>query len=93
MEEEAGQAARQALKTTRAIRGEGSKADALSRLAGDNQALDITIDAIQTARFAGRREVFNALAQGAVALAAKDGGQTLWEVYGAILKVEAWWQA
>jgi hypothetical protein len=47
--------------------------------------------AFTEARPAGRSEVFEVLQDRASALAALDQGQTLWQVYEAVMEVDSWW--
>jgi hypothetical protein len=47
--------------------------------------------ALSSARFSGQQTVLETLPVGASAIAAIDQGQTLWQVYQALLEVERWW--
>jgi hypothetical protein len=91
-------AAGQAVAAAQTIRSPWAKSMALRDVVGllveagaHGQALRAFQEACITARLAGRKSLFQVLRDGATALAAVDGGQTLWQVYAAIMDVEGWW--
>jgi hypothetical protein len=44
------------------------------------------------AREVERSSIYGILGDGATVLAAIDRGETLWQIYSAIRKVESWWE-
>lgn len=56
-----------------------------------NQAWYILRRLFTKARLLDRKSVLDVLEHGAMALATLDQGETLWQVYEAIMEVEGWW--
>lgn len=79
------------------IQNEGNKARALSGVAeaifhlDPEGALPIFYEAFKASRYGGRESFFHVLEVASKSIAAIDEGQTLWNVYQEIDKVERWW--
>lgn len=56
-----------------------------------DQAQSFLRNSFNMARLVGREFVFDMLGTGAQDLAALDQGETLWQVYQAVMEVEGWW--
>ncbi|MCL4301570.1 MAG: hypothetical protein KJ077_38070 [Anaerolineae bacterium] len=90
--------ANQAVQVAEAIEDEVLKAVALSGVAqalaqagGSMPVQQIWRDVFATARLAGRKRIFETLQDSTMALVALDQGETLWQVYQAVMEVEGWW--
>jgi len=70
----------------------GKLTQTLDRLEQHERALQILCDHFITARLGGRASVLYILEEGAAVLADIDQGQTLWQVYEALMKVWSWWE-
>ena len=66
-------------------------AQVLAQIGRSTQARQIWRDTFTTARLVGREHIFNTLQNSAPVLATLDQGETLWQVYEAVMKVEGWW--
>jgi hypothetical protein len=66
-------------------------AQALAQAGHPIRARQVLLDTFTIARLTGRTSVFEMLQYNAPTLAILDQGETLWQVYEAVMEVEGWW--
>jgi myo-inositol catabolism protein IolC len=99
MQEEAAEAAEEALAAAQFIQDDKFKARALSEVAAEmfnfnpGQSILIFHQAFKAARYSGHEMVFQVLVSASKPITAIDDGQTLWRVYQEIMQVDSWWGA